>query len=301
MDLHRGWGLNPEDRALIALLSNTLNAGNSQQRHDFPSGASCPGSDPVETQLEALKDRGWLVTSGDYEGIDYQLSSAGAEIARTIRDRRDDEIRRRVDARDAVLYFVSGHGPRATVDDLLASDNSWYFDRQLTVAEIGTAASFLEAEGWISTQRAWQGLMWMDPLPKGDRLVEAGKSVNDPRPVGGIHYDQSTNITTNGGPAYTQAHTHNSTMNVTIAPDERQSALDLAQRLEDALPQLGLSHEDADTLPFEIREAAETGNPRFLKRVLEAVATQLATSTATALSGPLSQDALHIIHQLASY
>jgi hypothetical protein len=300
VDLSRGWGLNTEDRALIALLSKTLEAGDGEQRHDFPSGASYPGSDPVETQLNALADRGWLTLGGDYDGINYQLSSAGADTARAIRDRRDNAIRRRVDARDAVLYFVSGHGPRATVDELLASDNSWYFDRQLTVAEIEESANFLEAEGWISTQGSWQGLMWMDPLPKGDRLVETGKSVNDPQPKGGIHYDQSTNITTGGGPAYTQAHTHSSTMNVTINPADRQLALEFAQRLEDVLPQLGLSDEAAATLPPEIREATEIDNPRFLRRVLESVVTQLATSTATALSGPLSQDALRIVHQLAS-
>lgn len=301
MDLRRGWGLNTEDRALIALLSKTLEAGDGEQRHDFPSGASTPGSDPVETQLGALADRGWLNLQREYDGISYWLTSAGADIARAIRDRRDSAIRRRADARDAVLHFVSDHGQRATVDELMASDDSWYFDRQLTVAEIETAASFLEAEGWISTERAWQGLMWMDPQPKGDRLVEAGKSVNDSQPDGGNYYDQSTNIATGGGPAFTQAHTQHSTMNVSIAPDDRELALSLAQRLEDFLPQLGLPGGDAAALPSEIREAVEISNPRFLKRVLESAVTQLTTSTATALGGPLAQDAMHLIHQLASH
>jgi hypothetical protein len=265
-----------------------------------------PDRSLVRQGIRIFVNRGWIeqIETAEDLDTDCRVRPAGTEQMDDVRQRRSDRVARNKAVRDAVLHWVYEASSDTTtlpsMDEYLRDPKSWYFGAQLTVDEIDQASMTLKELGYIDgVGRFGGGITRPRITAKGRMLVESGLSVHDPPSTGGnVTYDQSTNVNTGGGPAITQAHRHGSTMNVAITQDNRQLALDLADRLQQALPQLGLT--DAATLPDEIREATGADNPRVLRRVLESVVTQVATSTATALGNPLVQQAQHILHLLTS-
>jgi len=276
---------------------------------------SCPGdSNPAESlgeTFELLYQQrlvSYVVYTGDVGHVPprVELTHAGVEAVQQIRRLRADPAARRPAARDALLRWLYDRavaGERSPqLEDFWQSGYSRFLSTRggfFTTVEINDASRWLNDEGYLTGAGTSAGAM-LHPVitPKGERLVENGRSTSEDREVAGdttITITNSTGVNVaNRSAGVTQA------VAVTITEERQRQIRNVADYLEQTAAQLGASTEDVVDVPRLVAElramalepAADRGR---LQRLLDTVR-QLAIGAA---SGPLGAGLEALVHQAA--
>jgi hypothetical protein len=184
----------------------------------------------------------------------------GEQAARQLREAQGNRGQRRKDARDALLRWIHEQTVATSLppsmDGFIGSPMSRYYASLLSVDEIAQTSDWLMQRGFIrGTQRA-DGIVDVPIItPKGEQMVDSGRSVNEPEPPASGNI--TTYISQTGAYSTAQAAGHGTTQSVTcqITDDHRKQTLHLAEVIEHAQASLP----DASEVVAELRAAVEEG------------------------------------------
>lgn len=252
-------------------------------------------------ELRDFQVQRWADLIGDGMSMvsSCSLTPSGIAYIEAIRRRRDDPMRRRMAARDAVLRWlyasnVKGN-PAPDMSDFTPSPYGTFYGLDFTAQETVQAITWLMdqdylkgAKGWSSTRAAGARI-----TTKGEQLVESGGSVNDVAPASAaahapvtvkVKASRNININTNS-PSATQS--------VTITEDNRSQVVNVADALEGMLGALGLDAPrtmEAQAIVRDLREmsAEPLPEPGRLRQLLDKAASVAIAGTGKAAGSALA-------------
>lgn len=249
----------------------------------------------LTADLRDFRDRGWASLDERLSGIAAcSLTPSGIAYIEDMRKRRDDPMRRRMAARDAVLRWlyasnVKGN-PVPDISDFTPSPHGTFYGLDFTEQETAQAMAWLMDQDYLKGAKGWSSTRAVGAriTTKGEQLVESGGSVNDVAPASAaahapvtvkVKASRNVNINTNSAGA---------TQSVTITKDNRRQVINVADALEGMLGALGLDATrtiEAQAIVRDLREvsAEPSPEPGLLHQLLDKAASVAITGTGKAV------------------
>lgn len=315
MDFGNGW--NPTDgqtRRLRVLQWLSDQTGAEPGRYvQLPPLVAVHGEAVVGADIAALEQER-LVESVDApeEALAPPLAAltgTGVEALEALRRAREDPLRRRPAARDAVLrwlYDCKASGNLSPVlHEFSASRFARFYGEPFTDSDVADASVWLRRSSYLrGGESSGAGVPRPEITPAGEQLVERGRSVNDPTTPGSVSI---VNTFTNspGAVAATQHQSPDANQTVTMALQARQEIAQLADYLEQAAPRMQLPPERAAAvagLVTELRTHSSGEKPVVRRRmlaVLDAVRQIGFAGAGSAFGSVLPQLVDHLVHTLS--
>lgn len=250
------------------------------------------GRDTVQATIPPLIERGHIKSWPSLAGYSGAfLEPSGADVVEEVRAHRDNNAERGMAVRDAILRWLHAQGPGAqpVLSAFLDSSYAEFYGATFTEKDITHGSRWLHEEGYISGSGSLQGGILRPRItPKGTRVVESGRSVNDPQ-------DQAPSQTYlnnfHGATGNVAIGSSNFTQNSTTVNQAADGLAAVVAAAREALDLLTAAGVDRDALTAVLGEAeavaAAPAEPGMLRTALAKMQTVVATGAGSAVGAIL--------------